>query len=122
MPAAGPYAGLELIDLLNDHEIEFYGEHVVKRIQPDGRVIHFENGNAVEFDLLVFVPPHEPAVTLDGPGWINVDATTMETKYPGVFAIGDVTTVTSPSGRSCQKRPFLRRTEQRPPPPMSCAI
>ena len=103
MPAAGPYAGLELIDLLNDNEIQFYGEHVVKSIQPDSRVIHFENGNAVEFDLLVFVPPHEPAVTLDGPGWINVDATTMETKYPGVFAVGDVTTVTSPSGRSVPK-------------------
>lgn len=50
MPAAGPYAGFELIDLLKDNEIEFFGEHAVKRIEPDRQVVHFENGRTVEFD------------------------------------------------------------------------
>jgi sulfide:quinone oxidoreductase len=42
-------------------------------------------------------------VTLDGPGWIEVDATTMQTRHRGIFAIGDTTVVTSPSGRPLPK-------------------
>jgi sulfide:quinone oxidoreductase len=103
MPSAGPYAGPELVALLTDNGIDFFGEHAVASIDADRRQIHFRNGATTAFDLLVFVPPHEPAVTLDGPGWINVDATTMQTRHPGVFAIGDTTAITSPSGRSLPK-------------------
>lgn len=113
MPAAGPYAGLELVDLLKDNGIGFFGEHAVERIDPDRREVHFQSGGAVGFDLLVFVPPHEPAVTLDGKGWISVDATTMETEHPGIFAIGDTTVVTSPSGRALPKAAIFARNGAR---------
>lgn len=103
MPSAGPYAGPELVNLLSDNGIEFFGGHAVERIHADRRAIHFQDGSTVGFDLLVFVPPHEPAVTLDGSGWISVDATTMQTEHPGIFAIGDTTAITSPSGRPLPK-------------------
>jgi sulfide:quinone oxidoreductase len=103
MPSAGPYAGPELVALLNDNGIDFFGEHAVASIDADRRQIHFRNGATTAFDLLVFVPPHEAAVTLDGPGWIEVDATTMQTQHPGIFAIGDTTAITSPSGRPLPK-------------------
>ena len=66
-------------------------------------VLQMGVGTAVGFDLLVFVPPHEPAVTLDRPCWIAVDTSTMQTQHPGIFAIGDTTAVTSPSGRPSRK-------------------
>jgi sulfide:quinone oxidoreductase len=103
MPSAGPYAGPELIAFLNDNGIDFFGEHAVASIDADRQELHFHNGATTAFDLLVFVPPHEPAVTLDGPGWISVDATTMQTQHPGIFAIGDTTAITSPSGRPLPK-------------------
>jgi sulfide:quinone oxidoreductase len=103
MPSAGPYAGPELVQLLHDNGIDFFGEHAVDHITAERNEIHFRNGTITTFDLLVFVPPHEPAVTLDKPGWINVDATTMQTPHPGIFAIGDTTTITSPSGRPLPK-------------------
>lgn len=103
MPSAGPYAGPELITLLNDNGIQFFCEHAVERINPDRNEIHFHNGTTITFDLLVFIPPHEPAVTLDEPGWISVDAATMQTRHPGIFAIGDTTAITSPSGRPLPK-------------------
>ncbi|GLB98034.1 NAD(P)/FAD-dependent oxidoreductase [Mycobacterium kiyosense] len=103
MPSAGPYAGQELITMLAANGIDFYGEHSVARVDGDTRRIEFRDGTTVDFDLLVFIPPHEPAVTLDGPGWISVDVTTMQTAHPGVFAIGDGTAVTSPSGRPLPK-------------------
>ncbi|WP_101953472.1 NAD(P)/FAD-dependent oxidoreductase [Mycobacterium intracellulare] len=103
MPSAGPYAGPELVALLHANDIGFYGEHSVARVNADTRVIEFQDGTVVEFDLLVFIPPHEPAITLDGPGWIGVDGTTVQTQHPGVFAIGDITAITSPSGRPLPK-------------------
>ena len=103
MPSAGPYAGPELVELLKANDIDFFGEHSVTRVDANERFIEFEDGTAVGFDLLVFVPPHEPAVTLDRPGWIAVDISTMQTQHPGIFAIGDTTAVTSPSGRPLPK-------------------
>lgn len=104
MPSAGPYAGPELVTMLAGADIAFFGEHAVDHIDAKQRVIHFDNGaTAAEYDLLVFVPPHEPALTLSEPGWIEVDAQTMQTRHAGIFAIGDTTKVTSPSGRPLPK-------------------
>jgi sulfide:quinone oxidoreductase len=103
MPSAGPYAGQELIAMLAANDITFHGDSSVQRVNADERRIEFQDGTTADFDLLVFIPPHEPSVTLDGPGWISVDVTTMQTEYPGVFAIGDATAITSPSGRPLPK-------------------
>ena len=103
MPSAGPYAGPELVAMLNDNGISFFGEHSVQRIDSDTQVIEFQDGSHADFDLLVFIPPHEPAITLDGAGWIRVDTATMETGHPGIFAVGDATAITSPSGRPLPK-------------------
>lgn len=101
MPAAGPYAGQELVQLLGRDGIAFHGEHTVAHVDADRRMLHFDDGSTAEFDLLVFVPPHEPAVTIDG-GWIAVD-TDMTTGYPGVFAIGDTAAVSTSGGRTVPK-------------------
>ncbi|MCA2306060.1 NAD(P)/FAD-dependent oxidoreductase [Mycobacterium intracellulare] len=103
MLSAGPYAGQELVALLAENNIDFYGEHSVAHVDADTRVIEFQDGAVAGFDLLVFIPPHEPAIELDGAGWIGVDATTMATQHPGIFAIGDTTAITSPSGRPLPK-------------------
>jgi sulfide:quinone oxidoreductase len=103
MSSAGPYAGPELVELLRTNGIAFFGDRAVARIEPGRNEIHFHDGSSTVFDLLVFVPPHEPAVTLDTPGWISVDAATMQTRHPGIFAIGDTTAITSPSGRPLPK-------------------
>jgi sulfide:quinone oxidoreductase len=103
MPSAGPYAGPQLVQLLGDNEISFHGEHTTERVDPDRKVVVFTDGSTASFDLLVFVPPHEPSVTIDGPEWIGVNAQTMQTPYEGIWAIGDTVSVTSPSGRPLPK-------------------
>ncbi|MBA0046648.1 FAD/NAD(P)-binding oxidoreductase [Mycobacteroides sp. LB1] len=103
MPSAGPHAGPQLVQLLRDNDIAFYGERTAERVDPDGKAVVFSDGTSVSFDLLVFVPPHVPSVTIDGPGWIVVDAATMQTPYEGIWAIGDTASVTSPSGRPLPK-------------------
>ena len=53
------------------------------------------------YDLFLGVPVHRvPAVVAESgmtvDGWIPVDPLTLETAHPGVFAVGDVTSVGTP--------------------------
>jgi len=53
------------------------------------------------YDLFLGVPTHRvPAVVAESgmavDGWIPVNPLTLETSYPGVFAVGDVTSVGTP--------------------------
>ena len=53
------------------------------------------------FDLFLGVPVHRvPAVVAESgmcvDGWIPVDPLTLETAYPDVYAVGDVTSVGTP--------------------------
>jgi NADPH-dependent 2,4-dienoyl-CoA reductase/sulfur reductase-like enzyme len=66
----------------------------------------FENGRIVievPFDLLVGVPPHatprvvREAGLTDETGWVPVDLQTLESPYPGIFAIGDITSIQQPN-------------------------
>jgi sulfide:quinone oxidoreductase len=67
----------------------------------DKKTIEFENGNKINYELLIVVPPHRVPKVIknsdllrDGnQDWINVDRFTLRTKYTNVFAIGDVTEI-----------------------------
>ena len=55
----------------------------------------------IGYDLFLGVPVHvAPAVVLQSgmcqDGWIPVDARTLESRFPGVYAVGDVTSVGTP--------------------------
>jgi sulfide:quinone oxidoreductase len=63
----------------------------------------------IPFDLLLGVPPHRvpevvTAAGLAEPGaWVKVDPATLETRFPGVYAIGDVTAIPLTSGMPLPK-------------------
>jgi sulfide:quinone oxidoreductase len=59
MPSAGPFAGPELVEMLQANDIEFFGEHAVVDIDAVARRIH-HNGSTADFDLLVFIPRTNP--------------------------------------------------------------
>jgi len=75
---------------------------------PTRRVVALEDGAAVlddgqrlRYDLFLGVPVHRaPAVVesagLAVNGWIPVDPGTLETRFPDVYAVGDVTSVGTP--------------------------
>ncbi|ADG76759.1 FAD-dependent pyridine nucleotide-disulfide oxidoreductase OS=Tsukamurella paurometabola (strain ATCC 8368 / DSM / CCUG 35730 / CIP 100753 / JCM 10117 /KCTC 9821 / NBRC 16120 / NCIMB 702349 / NCTC 13040) OX=521096 GN=Tpau_0105 PE=4 SV=1 [Tsukamurella paurometabola] len=103
MPSAGPHVGLELAERVRAAGIALHPLHQVERVDPATKIVHFADGASVPFDLLVFVPPHEAAVPLDGPGWIPVDRESMSTGQDGIWAIGDLSAVTSPTDRPLPK-------------------
>jgi sulfide:quinone oxidoreductase len=107
MPVAGPAVGGALRAMLAEHGIDYHPEHVVSRVDRAARRIVFE-GNEASYDLLVGVPPHRaPRVVvdaglIDGTGYVPThpqtlellsDPDTLTTRFPGVYAIGDVTAI-----------------------------
>jgi sulfide:quinone oxidoreductase len=103
MLVAGTHVGSALVKMLEERGIEFHREQIPMKLDPASRRILFELEDT-SFDLLVGVPPHtapqavRESGLVDASGWVPVDPTTLQTRYPGVFAIGDVTAVRLPNG------------------------
>jgi len=102
MPSAGPAMGDAVIGMLKERDIKYYPQQKLQRIDSAPRRIVFEGGET-SFDLLVSIPPHaapkvvREAGLTDETGWIPVEIDTLKTRYPGVFAIGDVTFIRQPN-------------------------
>jgi sulfide:quinone oxidoreductase len=99
--------GCDLIESrLADRGITFLPNHKATAIE-DGVVV-FANERR-PFDLLLGVPPHRPpaAVRESGlvheSGWVAVNPRTLETQFPGVYAIGDVVQIMMPNGKPLPK-------------------
>lgn len=109
MMTAGPEVSAMVRGLVEAQGVTYHPMHQIDRVDPVARTLHFTNGASVDYDLLIYVPPHRaPAVIraagLAGEsGWMSVDAQTLETAVPGVFAIGDVTSIPIPSGKALPK-------------------
>jgi sulfide:quinone oxidoreductase len=96
-----PAASALLLDQFAARGIEWRPESLVRGVDPQRRVAVLDDGRELPFDLLLAVPVHRaPAVAVESgltvDGWIPVDPRTLETRFPGVYAIGDVTSVGTP--------------------------
>lgn len=90
-----------LLAAFADREIEFVGSAAVTSVDPTAKALALSDGRRIDFDLLLAVPVHvAPEVVLRSglarDGWISVDPQTLATAYPGVYAIGDVTSAPVP--------------------------
>ena len=103
MGVAGPEVSAAVRGMVEQKGIAYHPDHQITRVQ--GRRIEFTNGASAEFDLLVYVPPIRPPRALAGcglvdeSGWVRVDRQTMETRFPGVYALGDVTMIPLSMGK-----------------------
>jgi sulfide:quinone oxidoreductase len=94
--------------------IEFLRDHRAMAVE-DGAVVFGDERRP--FDLLLGVPPHRaPPVVVDsgltGDGaWIPVEPRTLQTSFPGVYAIGDVTAVPLANGQLLPKAGAFAQAE-----------
>jgi sulfide:quinone oxidoreductase len=96
-----PEASAALIAAFAERGIGWYPNQLVQELDPVRNVARFADGSEMSYDLFLGVPTHRvPAVVAESgmtvDGWIPVDSLTLETPYPGVFAVGDVTSVGTP--------------------------
>ena len=96
-----PAASEALLEAFSQRNINWYPSQVIRELDPKTRVARFADGSELPYDLFLGVPTHHvPAVVAESgmtvDGWIPVNPLTLETAYPGVFAVGDVTSVGTP--------------------------
>jgi sulfide:quinone oxidoreductase len=109
MGVAGPDVSTAVKQMLESKGIPYHPEHHVKAVDPLAKRIEFTNGAAADFDLLAYVPPHRaPRVVRESglvseSGWISVDRHKMETRFPGVYAIGDALSIPLKLGKPLPK-------------------
>lgn len=106
---AGPEVSAGVRQIVEEKGIAYHPEHQVVAVDPVRRRITFAGGATADFDLLAYVPPHRaPEVVtraglVDESGWIPVDRASLETRHPGVYAIGDVTNIPLKLGKPLPK-------------------
>lgn len=109
MSLAGPENSRQLRAMVEAKGIGYHPEHAVTHVDAKNKQISFANGATVNFDLLVYVPPHRaPKVVRDAgligeSGWIPVDKYKLTTKFSNVYAIGDITGIKLSVGKPLPK-------------------
>ena len=81
--------------------IEFVPDHKVATLDPSTHEAVLDDGTRLPYDLFLGIPVHRAPAVLDATGmledgWIPVDPGTLATRFPGVYAVGDVTSVGTP--------------------------
>jgi sulfide:quinone oxidoreductase len=96
-----PDASKALLEAFAERGIEWHPSRLVRGLDPGRKVACFDDGAEMPFDLFLGVPRHRvPEVVASSgmcvDGWIPVDPDTLATRWPGVYAVGDVTSVGTP--------------------------
>jgi len=81
--------------------IELIGGRRVAALDPDRSVAILDDETELAFDLFLGVPRHRApdvvvASGITEDGYVPVDFATLETRFPGVYAVGDVATAGVP--------------------------
>ena len=89
-----PETSEALIAAFAERHITFHPSKRVVAIDASRRIASLDDGSEIAFDLFLGVPKHRvPSVVLDSGlaenGWVTVNPRTLETKYSGVYALGD---------------------------------
>jgi sulfide:quinone oxidoreductase len=96
-----PETSAALLAAFAERDIGFRPGARIASLDPARKVTVLEDGEEVPYDLFLGVPRHRaPDVVLASgmaeDGYVPVDSGTLETRFPGVYALGDVATVGVP--------------------------
>lgn len=96
-----PDTSKALLAALAERNINFVPNRRVRTLDKTRRVAILDDASELPYDLYLGVPHHvAPSVILTSgmaeDGWIPVDPKTLKTKFPGVYAVGDVANVGVP--------------------------
>jgi sulfide:quinone oxidoreductase len=96
-----PESSEGLINEFTERSITFTSNRFVKALDPERGVVILNDGMELPYDLFLGIPKHcAPQVVADSgmteDGWIPVNPKNLKTRFDGVYAIGDVTSVGTP--------------------------
>jgi sulfide:quinone oxidoreductase len=96
-----PAASAALEEAFAERGITLITGRRISAVDPGRSVATLDDGSELAFDLFLGVPKHRaPDVVIASgmaeDGYIPVDSATLETRFPGVYAVGDVATAGVP--------------------------
>lgn len=96
-----PDSSRALLAAFTERGITFVANRLVRALDPARRVAILDDESEMPYDLFLGVPKHRvPEVVaasgMTEDGWIPVNPKNLETRFPHVYAIGDVTSVGTP--------------------------
>ena len=96
-----PDTSQAILAMFAERGIEFVPDRKVASLDPGSNEAVLDDGRRLPYDVFLGIPVHRaPAVVEDSglvvEGWIPVDPGTLATRFPGVYAVGDVTSVGTP--------------------------
>lgn len=90
-----------IIDLLDERDIGHSHATWITSVDAADGTLQIKGGGTMPYDLFLAIPVHvAPPVVVDSgltdDGWIAVDPATLVTKWPDVYAVGDITSAPVP--------------------------
>jgi sulfide:quinone oxidoreductase len=87
---------MSILDALTERGIEYVPNQHIVDLDTQTNEVRLESGAAMPYDLFVGIPVHRAPQVLDSSGlamdgWVPVEKTNLATRFPGVYAVGDVT-------------------------------
>lgn len=96
-----PETSRALLAAFAERGITYVPSRIVRALDPARRVAILDDESEMPYDLFLGVPKHRvpnvvAASGMTEDGWIPINPKTLETRFPGVYAVGDVTSVGTP--------------------------
>jgi sulfide:quinone oxidoreductase len=85
-----------ILGALAERDIEYVPNQHFTALDTDKREAQVEDGDSIPYDLFVGIPVHRaPDVVTEAGlavnGWVPVEKTNLATRFPDVYAVGDIT-------------------------------
>ncbi|MGE5073021.1 MAG: FAD-dependent oxidoreductase, partial [Anaerolineae bacterium] len=93
-----PDTSKALLKAFAERGITYVPDQLVRALDPTRHTATLSDGREMPYDLFLGIPKHRvpdvvAASGMTENGWVPVNPKTLETRFPGVYAIGDVTSV-----------------------------
>ena len=100
-PIAAPVAitkelSQSILDALTERAIEYVPNQQIVELDTGSGKARLASGEGIPYDLFVGIPVHRAPRVLEScglavDGWVPVEKTNLATRFPNVYAVGDVT-------------------------------
>jgi sulfide:quinone oxidoreductase len=98
-----PESSQAILAAFAERGIRFVKDSLVRALDPARRVALLSDGSEMHYELFLGVPVHrvpevvvESGLAADKYAWVPVNKQTLETRFAGVYAVGDVNGVGTP--------------------------
>jgi sulfide:quinone oxidoreductase len=96
-----PDTSKALVDAFAERDIRFLPNRGIAALQAGSKVAVLDDGSEMSYDLFLGVPKHRAPEVVHAAGmtegpYVPVDPRTLATRFPGVYAVGDVANVGVP--------------------------